>query len=749
MRRLLESFAFNRKVYNRPQDEWECGRAAEGCPCVFGPGAKGECRASSQCLPSRQGDRWNCTRPASLGGPCAQGPGPDGACGCPVPPCSPRRSLRSLRTRLTWLGVSLTAGLVGLVFVGNHGDAWTEPGPLTAQHALSTPRCADCHVESGGLVLSSDARARRNAEHDQLCLKCHDLGPQGAAPHGANAALLAELGRAQQPPTGKTPLLLSAAAPLAPDQHAVACAACHSEHHGKNFDLKQVADQQCQSCHRSRFASLASGHPEFKDYPYARRTRLHFDHVSHWTKHFAEPKFAATAPTSCAQCHEPGIDGVHMLVRGYEQACASCHGAQIGGEGQAGDKGLVFFRLPAVDVATLEAAGQPVGEWPAYAEGEVTPFMRWMLEGDPSAKAAAEALGSVHLDKLAAATPAQKAAAAQLVWSIKGLMADLITGGQEVLLRRLGPLPAGETRAARRAGQFSADSLLAAQREWLPDLLVEVAAHRRGEKALPRRPAAPVAVVAAPVPASSAAGKAEDADDLLSGPAPAAVAKPAVPASDDLLAEDPKPAPAATSAPTTPVAPAVPPMGDAETRVARGGWYRGTGNFALHYRPGTHADPFLTAWLEATANDASPAAQAIFAQLSDEKAPGLCMKCHTVDRTAQGAVINWYTTRPHPGVVPFTDFKHSRHFILMGDQGCATCHALDTEARYADGFGTNRDPAVFHSNFRPIAKETCANCHKPSAAGDGCLQCHNYHTGTLNVLRDQAAEFRRTPVPAK
>ena len=239
---------------------------------------------------------------------------------------------------------------------------------------------------------------------------------------------------------------------------------------------------------------------------------------------------------------------------------------------------------------------------------------------------------------------------------------------------------------------------------------------------------------------------AEDPDDLLSGPAPA---KAPVPASDDLLAEDPKPATTA-AAPTQPAPPKEAAAADPEARVARGGWYRGTGNFALHYRPGTHADPFLTAWLESTANDTSPAAQAIFAQLSDEKAQGLCMKCHTVDRTDKGVVVNWYTTRPHPGIVPFTEFKHSRHFILMGDQGCATCHALDMEARHADGFGPNRDPVVFHSNFRPIAKETCANCHKPSAAGDGCLQCHNYHTGELHVLRDQAAEYRRPPAaPAK
>lgn len=94
MRRLLQSFIHNRKLYDRPQDEWTCGRADEGCPCLYGPGKKGECRATFQCQPARKGDRWVCTRQISLGGACKPGPMPDGKCGCPVPPCQPKRSLR-------------------------------------------------------------------------------------------------------------------------------------------------------------------------------------------------------------------------------------------------------------------------------------------------------------------------------------------------------------------------------------------------------------------------------------------------------------------------------------------------------------------------------------------------------------------------------------------------------------------------------------------------------------------------------
>jgi predicted CXXCH cytochrome family protein len=71
----------------------------------------------------------------------------------------------------------------------------------------------------------------------------------------------------------------------------------------------------------------------------------------------------------------------------------------------------------------------------------------------------------------------------------------------------------------------------------------------------------------------------------------------------------------------------------------------------------------------------------------------------------------------------------------MGDQGCATCHSLDVEADHARGFGLNRDPAVFQSNFTPMNKATCATCHQPAKAGDSCQQCHNYHTGDMKTLR--------------
>ncbi len=725
MRRLLQSIIYNRKLYDRPQDEWICGRAAEGCPCVFGPGAKGECRATSQCLPAKKGDRWVCTRAISLGAACEPGPLPDGSCGCPVPPCWPQRSLRAQRGRLTWLTTCFALGLVVLALWGRNRVQWSNPGPLTPQHAMSAQRCADCHLESGAFAFTAAAQAERQLAHDQLCLKCHDLGPQGNSPHGATGAQLAALVHETKTGSDTRPLALAAVHMLLPGGPTdLACASCHQEHHGRDIDLKRLSDQQCQICHQAQFASFASGHPEFTNYPYARRTRLQFDHVSHWQKHFSDPRGAEAAPASCATCHEPVVDGRQMLVRNFEQTCAKCHAGQIEGEGRAGAKGLVFLRLPGFDVAALAAAGTATGEWPAYSEGGLTPFMRWMLEGDAAARAALRDLGPANLADLSAATPAQKAAAGRLLWCVKSLLADLATQGQQAILRRLGPPAAGQTLSARRTGQFSADGLLAAQQAWLPNLLVEVAAFRRGEK--PGRPPA------------------GNIRDVSPGPAAPPTAK--SPASDDLLAEstaEPGPAAAPVLRP-----PATLELDDAEARVAEGGWYRRDENYTLYYRPGGHADSFLTAWLDATANDASPAAQAIFTQLAADHAPGVCMKCHTVDRIGNTTTVNWLPARPQPDRREFTTFKHAAHFSLMGEQGCSICHVLDNHADYAGAFGANRDPAVFHSSFAPLSKNTCATCHQPTMAGDSCQQCHNYHTGDLKMLRMRPTGLRADAGPA-
>jgi hypothetical protein len=718
MRRFLQSIIYNRKLYDRPQDEWTCGRAAEGCPCIYGPSAKGECRATSQCLPARKGDRWVCTRAISLGAACEPGPGPDGTCGCPVPPCRPVRSLRAKRGRLTWFVACVALGMVLLAVWGTGHTEWSNPGPLTSQHALSAQRCTDCHLETAPMSLNAAVRTERLQQHNQLCLKCHDLGTHAESPHGAMSAELLALARSESgaPPA---PAMFALAKKIgAPG--ALACATCHQEHQGHGFDLKRMADNQCQACHQEQFNGFAAGHPEFTGYPYTRRTRLEFDHVSHFQKHFVDPRSSTPGPTSCAQCHEPAMDGRRMLVKGFEQTCAACHAGQIAGESRAGAKGLEFFRLPGFDLGALRAAGLKTGEWPDFADGEMTPFMRWLLQGDENARAALSVLGTQNLNDLGKVPQARKEAAVKLLWSIKGLLADLVTQGQPVIRQRLG-------EAAGPSGQFSADVALAAQQAWLPNLLAEVAAYRSGQP-LPVPVAVATHAVETRATVATAASKLADPDDLLAD----------LPTDKTTTAS--KAAPVAVAA-----KPAVLELAEAEDRVAEGGWYRQDESHSLHYRPTGHADAFLKAWLERTVGSSAAEAQVIFKQLSAGNAPGVCMKCHTVDNVGTTTVVNWRTSRPQPEQLPFTIFKHAAHFSLMGDQGCSTCHTLDAKADYAGAFGSNRNPAVFRSNFAPLSKNICTACHQPERAGESCQQCHNYHTGDVKNLHLKAAEFKGLP----
>ena len=109
-----------------------------------------------------------------------------------------------------------------------------------------------------------------------------------------------------------------------------------------------MSNQRCQSCHKVKFASLAAGHPAFRDYPYTRRPRLAFDHHRHFRKNFSEAK-TAKAPESCAACHLPDSSGRFMLVQAFEQTCAACHRTDIEGEPVAGPKGIAVFSVPGLD----------------------------------------------------------------------------------------------------------------------------------------------------------------------------------------------------------------------------------------------------------------------------------------------------------------------------------------------------------------------------------------------------------------
>lgn len=360
MAKTLQRFENDAVSYNRPNLNWVCGHVCDGKACALGPDKRGSCRGGAECIPMKQGDRWTCARSADYGGPCAEGPSPEGECCRPLAHCSPERTLRAKRKLAVLLAVAITAGLILIFIVGSAAtrDAMLNPGPLTASHAGANMNCAACH---GADLALTDSIHQRAVDMNQNCLSCHaniagNHEESTGFAHGLPPELLAELsGKSSE---DRQQLLIRLAGNASPVIDAgangtLACATCHQEHHGQQASLTVLTDQQCQICHQKQFESFAHGHPNFNetDYPFWQRTRIHFDHESHYGGHFAEKADRAPAgfdeatpfaeSASCRTCHVTDDRGMHMRLVGYEQSCGACHEDAV-----RGGNPIPFLTLP-------------------------------------------------------------------------------------------------------------------------------------------------------------------------------------------------------------------------------------------------------------------------------------------------------------------------------------------------------------------------------------------------------------------
>ena len=603
----------------------------------------------------------------------------------------------SARVRITAVGfAAVTIALVALLMASAVGLRVAIPGPLRTSHAPLSERCDACHTKSPSALqslrhgfASTDLALAQSAK----CTVCHDLGENPMRVHGWSAQRLKIIhNRAAEhatdavaPLTRESPEANSVA--IGPDGR-IACAMCHREHGGRQATLATLSDSQCQTCHTNRFAGFGDGHPPFTDYPHMGRTRLIFSHSTHISKHFTEDKMG-TAPDACTDCHVPAPDGRSMLVRGFDQSCASCHEPEIRGSAQVDHLGLPFLALPSLDTQTLRDAGVAIGDWPADAsdtETPITPFMSWLLSNDPSVGDDLSDLSEVDLLDLTDASEAQLAAVGRVAWAVKQLFLELQSDGHAALRARLEVgtrHPIDDARAAALLGQLPGEVIRAAIQTWLPDLEGDVA--RQGALA-PRMPDEP--------------DERADADEL---------------------ALDPR----------------------RETWVSAGGWYRQDLDFSIRYRPGGHADAFLHAWLDlagqfSQATDTEPPGQ-IFALLSDPDAVGLCTKCHRVDADPRSALlVNWKSNAGSVSADDVTTFAHATHFPMIGDRGCLTCHTLSRDNEDPPSTFDQRDRTSFVSQFRQMTLSTCTQCHTQRKASVQCLTCHYYHARASSIALPSA-----------
>ncbi len=794
MKAFLQKFDFRSSRYERPTQRWICGHISVGNPCQIGPDRRGRCQATYECRPKQDGQRWFCTRPPAAGGRCPDGPLPDGTCNCAIPKCVPVRSLRSKRGRAVVWSASMTVGLLVVAFEGPAVTTLLSPGPVTLQHG-EVGDCGSCHTsyEGGTVAWIHAAFAPLDAEADsEKCLACHEFGQTPLKPHSLSSDVLARSTErlAARRHARAIPIGLRAANALfGPPTRAaedLACATCHREHQGPHFDLTAMRNRRCQSCHAFKFTSFSRGHPEIDRYPYKRRTRINFDHVLHISRHF-EKAGREKAPGTCTDCHGPAQDGRMMLVDNFQETCSACHLEQITGVAQFGPKGVPFLVAPGLDLVVLREHDAAIGEWPEWSEQRVTPFMKLLLAATPGLAADLERLEGLKLLDLTDTGEEDFAAVERIAWGVKELMHDLIASSAEGMRAPLTTAfgaNVDRTAVARMIAVVPLDVLRAAQEAWFPNLFQEVARHRRGERLRIPGPEEPEtkefeAATAAPgVPSSKgeeifsqgdllseedipsdkeilleeqgSAGEETPSEDeeivsekesLSAEDIPAGEHAPSeegILAEDEILpreelAEEDRNLPAQEEEEVT--APEI----DPEAWAALGGWYRR--DFALYYRPLGHADRFMRSWLDMSGQVHGTQAEAfgteVFATLSSKNSIGKCMKCHSVDREADGRLnVKWRAAQPPRGIKTATVFSHTTHFSVLHEKGCRTCHVFDPEADYAASY-KDVDPASFVSNFRSFQVKTCATCHVADVAGDACLLCHRYHVG----------RFKTRPVP--
>ncbi len=768
-------------TYNRPNDKWLCGRLKDGCPCRFGPSQDGKCRSTTECVPIIKNGEWFCTRNKNDGGKCPNGPTPDGKCCINKAPCNPTRNLRSFRGLLTIGCIIATVAMLLVILNIRQNNKYINPGPLTYAHAQTEQQCSACHI-----FQADDVHFNSNNHADgQRCLSCHDIGSNAFHAHGLPKEKLSELNssRTQNTDSQTASLFLK----LAKNENLIeqglsgdlSCNTCHKEHHGRNNNLSNLTNQQCQICHEQQFESLANGHPEFTQYPYQKRTAIIFDHDSHLNEHFLNDKNKELAPTSCASCHSLDISGRSMLTQSFERSCASCHADQISGAGRAGELGLEFFKVPSLDVVTLKENGISIGDWPEYAEGTITPFMIFLLKDKYIDQKNLNKIGKLDMLDLRNASNEELLVAEKYAWAIKELLFDLLVNGHELLADRISknnPIRNSKDFLDNRmAASLSFEIISAVQKNWFPDLVEEVPNYRKGIKPILKNAKdltenSPIESETVNLDLNSENIENNDSlidlndstSDLLeldeSNNDSNLLGESSTENSDLLLNDNldenllteidddntlldenklldtdldseeltTNNSDSNFSTQATDNVEIKPN----DSWVSFGGWYRNDSNYTLHYRPTGHEDTFIKSWVDISMQNKSN--YKMFSKLMNKDSVGQCSKCHSVDKINDETFkVNWLAASIQKNSYDFNKFKHAPHIKSANNNTCVTCHKIDSQINYAKSFQKNNDPHKFLSNFSPMLKNACTECHKPDVTSDSCLQCHKYHAGNF------------------
>ena len=194
--------------------------------------------------------------------------------------------------RIVWLS-AMAGVLVSSILVASYSSGVKRafsPGDVASHHTRIDLKCAQCHTEG-------------NAVEALRCERCHDVSGSDRLSQASHV------------------LLGSSDSRKADAAESIACAQCHAEHRGPNFQIAAVDDRECSTCHTS-FSSLAD-HPEFAVVR-ARATAgvgMAFDHIGHL------PKVRDATGASCEACHVQTPDRRAFQPMSFDRSCAgsTCH----------------------------------------------------------------------------------------------------------------------------------------------------------------------------------------------------------------------------------------------------------------------------------------------------------------------------------------------------------------------------------------------------------------------------------------
>ena len=254
-----------------------------------------------------------------------------GTFGAPGLPVTPTYLVPKSRRRMILLGVVLAAlaGLYIALDMTVRDAHFVSNGPLSSAHAALENDCSSCHDPW-------------NAVTAEKCSTCHEKHGDSLGVYTWTSHYVYRSNDFQQ---------------AVPSPHETACAACHSEHRGRDAIITRTDDATCATCHE--FPSFNDGHPNFdfaaEEIP--DDDALIFPHTRH-VRELMQREGLADLERACLYCHQAQPDGKSFEPIRFDQHCDSCHLTTA-------------IRTPPLP---LEGAAKAVG---------VVPFERFRDSGEP------------------------------------------------------------------------------------------------------------------------------------------------------------------------------------------------------------------------------------------------------------------------------------------------------------------------------------------------------------------------------